>query len=412
MSTFSLVDAFYISRLGTAALAALGFTMPVVNFFLSIVWGMMIGTTSVLSRVHGEGDMAKLRRLATDALVMGSIIVILASIAGYLTIDPIFRLLGAGEALMPMIRDFMSIWYGGMIFAALMMLSNACIRATGNTRLPSWLMTMASVINIVVDPFLIYGWCGLPRMGLAGASLTLVISYAVTAAVALYALTRRQNLLEPTAFHAGTLDSWKRLLHIGLPAILSNQIQPVSAAAVTWMAADLGNAAVAALGVSTRIEGLAVLLFYAMGAGLSIFTGQNYGAGNYGRVSEILNAAFKYALLWSAAMTGLLFAFSDMIPLMFDRHPDVVHYTSQYLRLVPASYIGVGVLVLSNASLNAMGKPLVATVLIFLRALALYIPLAYLMEKHYGFLGILLAMSLTNLIVGILSHLWNKIASP
>lgn len=412
MSTFALVDTLYIARLGTEALAALGFTMPVVMLFLGIIWGMMVGTTSVLSRAHGAGTLAQVRRLATDAMVMSSIIVLAASLLGYLFIDHIFRAMGAPAPLMPMIHSFMAIWYSGMIFASLMLISNACIRADGNTRVPSILMISSSVINIVVDPFLIFGWGPFPALGFAGAAVTLVISYILTAAVALYYLGVRQNLLCAPLFHRGMLVSWGKLLHVGGPVVLSNLIVPVSSGVVTWIAARMGTEAVAAFGVSMRIEGMAILVFYAMGAGLSIFTGQNFGAGNYGRVRDVVNVAVRYALVWGGLMTVFLWAAADIIPLAFDKHPAVIRYTAEYLRIVPVSYAAMGMLIITNSAMNAMGKPLPAMGLILLRAFVIYVPLAFLGAKFYGFEGILYAMVATNILVGFASYLWNKIIIP
>jgi putative MATE family efflux protein len=412
MTVFTVVDTLYISRLGTTALAALGFTMPMVMFFMGIIFGMMVGTTSVLSRAYGEGDFEKVRRLATDSLVLMTLLTLTAAVTGYFLIDHIFLLMGATEAILPLIHHYMAIWYCGMIFSGLLLGSIACLRATGETRVPSGIMTITALINVTLDPFLIFGWGPFPTLGLAGAAFTLVIANAVTGIAALYYLIFRKKLLSARLFHEDTFKSWRKILHVGVPSIIGNLISPLSAAVVTWMAADLGKEAVAALGVATRIEGLAILLFFALGAGVSIFTGQNFGAGNYGRISEIGRLAEKYALLWSVGMAALLWIFAARIPLYFDQHPDVVRYTTEYLRIVPISYGAMGVLVISNAALNAMGKPLPATTLILLRAFAVYIPLAYIAEKHFGFTGILLALAATNIIVGIASHLWNKMVTP
>ena len=107
-----------------------------------------------------------------------------------------------------------------------------------------------------------------------------------------------------------------------------------------------------------------------------------------------------------------LWTFADQIPLFFDKHPLVVSYTANYLRIVPVSYGAMGVMIVINASLNAIGKPFLATTLILLRAFILYVPLAYIGQKYFGFNGILYALMMTNFIVGIASHLWNKTATP
>lgn len=408
MSAFNIIDTLYISRLGTDALAALGFTIPVVTMFMSVIFGLGVGTMSVLSRTFGEGNLDKLRRRATDSLTLTLLIVGGAAIAGYFLTGPIFRLMGARDEMLPMIHHYMAIWYCGMIFISAVIVGNSCIRATGDTGFPSIMMTIMSLINICLDPFLIFGWGPFPTFGLPGAAMTLVVANALTSVMTLYFLIFRKNLLTARIFHADTVESWKKILHVGIPSIFNNMIAPISAAIIIWMAADLGKEAVAALGIAARIEGLSILVFYALGAGVSIFTGQNFGAGNYGRIGEMTRLAAKYSLCWGAVIAVLLWVFAEKIPFLFDGNLRVVAYTTQYLHIVPISFGAMGVLVTSNAALNAMGKPLPVTILVLLRTLILYVPLAFIAEKYHGFSGILAALLFTNMTVGIISYLWNK----
>ena len=412
MTSFSVADTFFISRLGTQYLAALGFCLPVLMFFMGLVFGLSVGTTAAVSRVYGEGSFDKVRRLATDALTLTGGLVVLASVTGFFAIDPVFRLMGAKEELMPLIRRYMEIWYCGLPFLSVMMIGNACIRATGDTRFVSRMMTLLAGINIVLDPFLIFGWGPFPELKLAGAAVTHVVANYVTCMVSMYVLIFRRGIVRPQLLiHEGLAASWKRILHVAVPSVISNQIAPVSAAIITWMAASFGKEAVAALGVATRIESVATLIFYSTGAGVSIFTGQNFGAGNHGRIREAVGTGTRYALAWGIIVAALLWSFALRIPPLFDANPLVVGYTAQYLHWVPISYGAMGAMVISNASLNAMGRPIQATLLILLKAIIIYIPLAYVLQGYFGFLGILTALAITNFAVGLISYLWNRKAA-
>ncbi|MCK4945927.1 MAG: MATE family efflux transporter [Alphaproteobacteria bacterium] len=408
IEAFRIIDTLYISRLGTSALAALGFVMPVVMFFMGIIYGLSIGNMSVLSRVFGEGDFNKVRRLATDSFVLTVVFVFVFAITGYFLIDPIFRLMGAEGETLQMIHHYMIVWYCGMIFLSIVMIGNSCIRATGDTRIPSIIMTSAAVINICLDPFLIFGWGIFPKMGFQGAALSQIATYSLMSAVSLYFLIFRKRLLMSVLFHRGSVESWKRILHVGFPFIISNLLVPLALAVITWIAAGLGKEAVAALGVSMRIESISVMIFFSLGASVLIFTGQNFGAGNYGRVSEIRNIAAKYAQIWGFMIAVVLWIFAERISLFFNDDPLVFSLVVQYLRIVPISYVAFGILVIYNAALIGMGRPLPAVFLNLLRAFALYVPMAWIAGKYYGFTGILLALALTNVIIGIISHLWNK----
>jgi putative MATE family efflux protein len=409
LTSFSVADTFFISRLGTQYLAALGFCLPVLMFFMGFIFGLSVGTTSAVARVYGEGDMEKVRRLATDAISLTVVLVIIAAAAGMIFIDPIFAVMGAKPELMPLIHKYMEIWYCGWPFLGVMMVGNACIRAMGDTKFVSRIMTILAAVNVVLDPFLIFGWGPFPEMKLAGAAATHVFANYLTCMISIYALIFRRKLLIPQRIiHDGLVDSWKRVLHVAVPSVISNQIAPISAAIITWIAASFGKEAVAALGVSTRIESVATLAFYSTGAATSIFTGQNFGAGNFGRIREAVTAGSRFSIAWGLAIAAVLWGLADVIPPLFDKNAAVVHYTAQYLRWVPISYGAMGTMVISNASLNGMGRPVPATLLILLKALIIYVPLAYILQRYFGFQGILMALMLTNFAVGFISYLWNR----
>lgn len=408
MTLFSIVDTFFISQLGTRYLAALGFTLPMVMFFMGVTFGLSVGTSSVISRVYGEGDLDKVRQMSTDALVLTFIITVVAALAGLAVIDPVFRAMGAGEDILPLIHRYMAVWYCGLPFFGVMMVGNSCMRALGDTRYPSAIMILMSVINIILDPFLILGWGPFPKLALMGAALTLLIAYVITCLISLRFLIYKKKVLSPVLWHADTLKSWKRFLHIAVPSMFSNQIAPISAAIITWMAAQYGQEAVAALGIATRIEGMCILVFYAIGAGVSIFAGQNFGARNYGRIAEACRIGSRYSLMWGLAIAAVIWPFAYNIPRFFDTDPVVVGYAAQYLHWVPVSFGFMGMMIVNNAALNAMGRPLSATALIVLRTFVLYVPLAWFLQTRMGFSGIIIALTATNLIIGVAALWWNR----
>ncbi|GAH14310.1 unnamed protein product, partial [marine sediment metagenome] len=121
MVAFNLVDTFFVSRLGTLELAAMSFTFPVVLVVHSLAMGLGIGTSAVLSRAIGEGYHHKVQRLATDGLILSVLIVATFVIAGMATIEPLFRMLGANEKIIPLIKEYMRIWYIGVPFVIIPM---------------------------------------------------------------------------------------------------------------------------------------------------------------------------------------------------------------------------------------------------------------------------------------------------
>ncbi|MFH1864288.1 MAG: MATE family efflux transporter, partial [Candidatus Eisenbacteria bacterium] len=192
---FHLVDTFFVGRLGTQELAAMSFTFPVVFVIQGMSLGLGLGASAVISRAIGEGDWGRVRRLTTDSLALAFLIVAFLIVVGLFTIDPVFRLMGATDEFMPLIRSYMLVWYPGMIFVVMPMVGNNAIRATGDTRTPSLIMITAACVNGVLDPLFIFGIGPFPRLELAGAALATVIGRSITFTLALLILARRERML-------------------------------------------------------------------------------------------------------------------------------------------------------------------------------------------------------------------------
>ena len=194
MVVFNLVDTAFVGRLGTRELAAISFTFPVVLVVNSLAGGLGIGASAVISRAIGQGDRYRVQRLTTDSLALAVLVVAIFSLVGLATIDPLFRLLGAGEKILPRIREYMSVWYFGMIFVVIPMTGNNALRARGDTKTPSLIMITAAGLNCVLDPLLIFGLAGFPQMGLRGAAVATVLSRALTLPVSLSILHFRDRM--------------------------------------------------------------------------------------------------------------------------------------------------------------------------------------------------------------------------
>ncbi len=406
---FSLADTYFVAQLGTRQLAAMSFTFPVVAVLGSVAMGLGTGASSVIARGIGEGNRQQVKQLTTDSLLLSLLIVTLLASLGLATIDPLFAALGAGPDLLPLIRDYMSIWYLGMVFLVVPLMGNSAIRASGNTVVPSLIMTLAAAANILVDPLLIFGWGPFPALGLKGAALATVISRASTLVASLAFLHFRERLLV-FAFPSlkVMLRSWQGLLSVGLPAAATNLISPLSIGFVTSLMAQYGAQAVAGFGLASRLEALALIAPLALSASIGPFVGQNWGAQKYGRVKRALQVSFCFCLSWGVLVAVLLGKAAPEIAAWFDSDPEVIASATIYLTLVPISYGALGIVFTTSSAFNALGKPIPALGMSFSRLLLLYVPLAYLGSQLFGIFGIFGAACLSNGVVGLGAWLWHS----
>ena len=404
--SFEAVDLFFISRLGTEALAAASFVLPVIWLLSAIGIGFDTAASSCVSRAIGQGDRRQARRLTTDSVVLATVGATALAGLGLVTIRPLFTALGATGETLPLIEEYMGIWYFVEPVATALWVCLAGIRARGNTLLEGKVITAAALINAVLDPFLIFGWLGLPALGIRGAAIASLIANLLMLAFTLVYLPRRLGVIaSPFAPLRELLDSARRILTIGIPAMITHSIAPISHGIAVAMAAVYGVNAVAGFGIAMRIEGIALIPFYSLAAVSSPFFGQNLGAGLYRRLVEA-----RRVMLWFCLGFGLLLAIGlDLVahPLagLFTDSAAIRRVAVEYLWIVSASYGAYGLAMAAIDSFNGLGTPIPATTL-SIAAILIFLPLAVLGRGLFGLNGLFGATTVANLAVGFAAFYW------
>ncbi|GHA83989.1 MATE family efflux transporter [Modicisalibacter luteus] len=409
MMLFNLVDAWFVSRLGTAELAAVSFTFPVSFAAISLAIGLGIGTSAVVGRRLGRGEVETVRRRATDAFLLSLLVGIIVSVAGLMTVSPLFTALGADQTLMPHIHAYMGVWYFGAAFVIAPRVLNSVLRAQGNTLIPGLLMGAAALLNALLDPLLIFGLGPVPGLGVSGAALATVISWGVMT-LGLFAQRDLKALIDLRGLtFPALMASWTELGKIALPAAITSVFTPIAMALVTRIVADYGHAAVAAFGVGTRIDAIAQIVVLALSMTLSPFISQNQGADQPERVRRAILGCFAFVLVWQLLIWGVLQGLAPWLSESYAQTPEVGEVLRTFLWLVPLGLGAQGVVILTNSSFNALHRPRRALVLSVIRLFVLFVPLAWLGGRLAGPMGIFAGMLGANVIMAVIS--WRQIRS-
>lgn len=407
MNSYAIADTYFVGQLGTLPLAAMGFTFPVAFALISVGLGVGIATTSVIARLLGSGDRELVQRITTHALILGAVLGCILLAIGLATIEPVFRALGADERTLPLIEQYMRVYYVGAAFVILPMVGNFAIRATGNALAPGLILIFAALFNVILDPLLIFGLLGFPRLELEGAAIATVVANAATVVASVAILYYRERLVLPRYLSLrGLWDSWRRLLHVAVPATITNLFIPVTLAAITALVAPFGPEAVAGFGVASRLESVVFIVIIALQSSLSPFVGQNYGAGRMDRVRQATQLSNRFFLVYGLAMAAILFLVARPAVSLFDDNPMVVAAAAEYLRIVPISYGTFGMMMVTVACFNALGRPKSATLLTFLKLFVVYLPMAWLLSIPLGLTGIFVATLVAHLVFGVVSSVW------
>ncbi len=406
MNAYNLTDAWFVAQLGTFALAAIGFTFPVIMLLSCVSMGLGSGITTLTSHALGRKDHEEAAHFATYGMVFACGVSAIIAVTGYLSITPIFTRLGADANTLPLVGDYMRIWYVGAPTMCLPMIGNGILISMGDSKNASRLMMLGTLLNLILNPILIFGWLGLPAMGIRGSALATVIAQAVSM-VWLLSLLIKYRLLKLSGWRF--LDAMKAIrgtLRFGGPGVLSMALMPISATVITRIISGFGHEAVAACGVAGRIEMFAFIIPMALGMSMTPFISQNYGAGRIDRIREAVKVSYGFALLYGVGVAIVFVIFARSLGNLFSSDPRVVDILVAYIRIIAFGYGLMETHRYSGMILTGMHRPMSATVLNSIRVLVLLIPLSFLGAYLYGIRGVFWGRFATDVLVGILGILW------
>ncbi|WP_162063533.1 MATE family efflux transporter [Vibrio taketomensis] len=402
---FNLVDTFFISLLGTDALAAVSYTFPVTFGVNCITMGIGMGLSTNIGRLLGQRQAQDAARVASHGLILAVILVTIASTIGLLTIRPLFVALGAEAKLLPLIEQYMTIWYLSIPLLVIPMAGNSAIRASGDTKTPAKIMMLAGLINGILDPLLIFGYGPFPELGIQGAAIASAISWFGALISSLYVLIKREKLLalpKLTFLH----QDCKMILKIGTPAAFSNAMSPLSGALLMMILSTHGTSVVAAYGAAQRIESILILVLMSLTSALTPFMAQNFGADNPERSFAGLFLSMRFAIVFQLMIFVMMVPLSIPLAAMFSQEQAVQNQLWHYLIVVPFSYGFQGIMMMLVSGLNALHQPLRAFQWSAMRLFILTLPMAWVGGKWFGVEGVFIGIAAGNIIGGSLGYLY------
>lgn len=406
MMSFNLVDTFFIGQLGTEPLAAISFTFPVTFTVISLSIGLGIGTSAVLAKLIGQQQQQRAQYYGGAALYLTALMVMVLSLIGFAIREPLFSLLGANANIRPLIMQYMNIWFFGSVLLILPMIANAVLRAAGETRLPSLVMAGAGILNALFDPLLIFGIGPFPRLELRGAAIASLVSWCISSLTILLIIIRQRRVILWPITGREMLQAWRDICKIGLPAAAANMLTPLAAALMTALVATMGPSVVAAYGVGSRLESIALLVVLALSMTLPPFISQNFGAGQYHRVNEAYRKVIRFVLLWQLLIYLLLLVLSPLITRAFAPEVSVARVLYWFLFVMPVGYGLQGIIILTNSSFNALHKPMSAMFLSVMRFFVFFIPLSFLGAYLADVRGLFIGGVVANLLTAVLAWRW------
>lgn len=383
---YNTVDSVIVGNVvGKEALAAVGVSFPILFLLISLIMGITLGATILISQYFGAKDWVNLKRTIDTTyifLFFGSLII---SVLGILFSGPILRLLNTPPDIIGQAQTYLNVIFAGMIMMFGYNTISAILRGLGDSKTPLYFIIIATILNMILDLVFVMAF----NWGVAGVAWATVISQGVSFVVGVIYLNKNHDFLKielRSLKFSGVI--FIRSLKIGLPTGVQQMLFSMGMMALQFIVNGFGTNTVAGFTAAMRVDTFATMPIFSFGAAISAFAGQNLGAGKMDRVRRGYRATLFVSLALAFATAIFIFIFGSSMIRLFNSDPEVVLIGSQYLKIVSAFYIVLAWMFIANGVMRGAGDTFVPMIISILSLWLIRIPLAVLFSRLIGSNGI------------------------
>ena len=355
---FNVVDTWYGGRLSTTALAAMSLCFPVFFIILAVGSGVSTGATALIGNALGRGKHDEARQFVLQALSFALLHAIILTVLGVVFAPDIFRFMGAEGEYLALALSYMQIIFCGTTFFLLNFVMSAVLNSHGNTACYRNFLVTAFVLNLLLDPLFMYGGFGMPALGLSGIALATV---SIQCLGNFYMFSRLSSLGVVSNFRLSELlpraHHYRELTRQGFPSALNMLTVTLGIFIITWFAGRFGKEVVAAYGIGTRIEQIALLPIMGLNISTLALSAQNFGAERFDRIRQILSLSLRYGFILAAIGTTAALTFSRELMSVFSRDPTVIATGVSYLRIEAFVFPAYVLLYVCISAMQGIKKP-------------------------------------------------------
>ena len=384
-TTFAVADIFFVGKLGASAVATVGLTETYLFLFYSIAMGLSVAVTAIIARRIGEKNKEDAAKSAVQAIALGVLASIPFLIAGILFSKELLALMGGDPWVIEEGYKYTQWMLGGNVVIMLLFVINAIFRGAGDAAVAMWVLTIANVINIILDPILIFGWGPIPAMGIEGAAIATNIGRGIGVLMQLWLLFKggKQIRLSLSQLY---LDAkiMLNILKTSLGGIGQMIISMTSWIFLMRILADIGSEAVAGTTITIRIMMFAMMPAWGLSNAAATLVGQNLGAGNPDRAEATIWKVGTYNMFYLIIVSLLFFFFNEELVGIFTNDKAVVTIGAEWLQILSYSFFVYGWWMVSVQAFNGAGDTKTPTKINLVFFWLIQIPLSYFLAIHLG----------------------------
>jgi putative MATE family efflux protein len=383
-SVFAVVDAFFVARLGSEALAAVGLTESVLEIIYAIAVGLSMSTTALVARRFGEKDERAAARTAVQAIIVGIVVSVAFGLAGLIWAPDLLRLMGASDEAIAVGSTYTRIMYGGMMVIMLLFLNNAIYRGAGDAAMAMRSVWIANGINIVLDPLLIFGIGPFPELGLAGAAVATTIGRGTGVAYQLWGLPRGARLQVKRSDVQLDLPLIRRLLRVSVGGVGQMLVGMASYIGLIRILAVFGSAVLAGYVIAVRLVIFVLLPAWGVANAAATLVGQNLGAGKPDRAERAVWITGGWNMVFMAVVTVIFVVLADPIISVFTPEPETRAIGALALRIISYGYVFYAWGMVMLQAFNGAGDTATPTWINFFIFWLYQLPVAWLLAWPVG----------------------------
>jgi putative MATE family efflux protein len=381
---YNVVDSYYAGQVSTSALAAMALSFPVFFMIIAVSEGIARGASALIANAIGARDKEQEAALSGQVFSLGFLCAICLTAVGLTSAEPLFRTLGASGSYLETATGYITPLFLGAIFFLLSSMSNSILLAHGDSKTFGKVLVASFFLNLVLDPWLLYGGFGVPAMGVPGIAWATVMIQALGGVFLFSTVVRRRYIvIEALADLKPKLKVYREILHQGVPTAFNMMSIALGFFVTTYYLKYYGEAAVAAFGVGTRIEQIALLPSIGLGAAIVSVVGQNNGAGKLDRVRETMRICVRYGFILIVTASVLTFLFASQLVRLFTDDSEVVAVGTNYIRIVAFIQWAYVMTFVHTGFLQAVKRPMYGFVESVVRKIILPLAVFYTVVRVY-----------------------------
>jgi putative MATE family efflux protein len=383
-SVLEVVDLYFVGRLGDDAIAGVAMSATLLFVLATFVIGLVTATTAFISRQYGAQEYDQIGRIAEHAIYIGFIFSLILAVIGHFFSKDLLLILGANDAVATIGSAYLSLLFLGIFTMIELWLVTSIFQSCGNSMTPMLVMVGVNILNIILNPLLIFGFGPLPAYGVSGSALATIISRGLGLVVCLY-------LLIQYAPHFALPKRWKidyglvwRLLSVAIPNSVQSGLRSGTFLVMMTIVAAYGTAAISGYGIAERLELIALMPGFAIATATAVIVGQNLGAKKPERAEEGVRLSLIFYGTIMLAISLCYYIFAEQLLWFFDPSGASEFIGASYFHAVAPFYIIMGVSIILSFALNGAGdtkKPMYATLI---SMVLIQIPLAYILPSWFG----------------------------